>query len=239
MYDGADTAYYLESGYRVVGVEANPALADKLKRRFEGQIASGQLTCVNAAISPYGEPVALTLCGEDLGSSSLFADRVGNNRAIGSVTVQGVALATLFKQFGIPKYLKVDIEGADRFCVLSLTTESRPDFLSFEIGDDVDELLMHAGTLGYTRFKIINQNSFREFGNIECLYDRVARRLMRAMGYADPLLIRRAERFFVTGHSSGPVPWQSDGQWRSFDETRSIAGKSGLPGWNDIHATVG
>jgi hypothetical protein len=27
MYDGAESAYYLQSGYRVVAVEANPELA--------------------------------------------------------------------------------------------------------------------------------------------------------------------------------------------------------------------
>ena len=50
----------------------------------------------------------------------------------------------LFERFGIPEYLKVDIEGADRLCVLALTSDTRPTYLSFELGDDVDELLEHA-----------------------------------------------------------------------------------------------
>jgi FkbM family methyltransferase len=238
MYDGADTAYYLMSGYRVVSVEANPELVCKARKRFEHHISSGQLVCVHAAISPNGEPVELTLSGDDLGSSTLFGDKISHLRPIGRITVPGITMAHLFKQYGVPRYLKVDIEGADRFCVLSLTRESRPTFLSFEIGADVDELLVHAANLGYKRFKIINQNSFREFANVTCLYDRVARRLIRYLGYADPLMIRRAGRFFVSGHSSGPVPWESDGQWRSFEETRSIISKVKLPGWNDIHSSL-
>jgi predicted RNA methylase len=63
MYDGADTAYYLDSGYRVVAVDANPELVDKAKNKFAAQITSGQLTCINAAISASGEPVELTLSG--------------------------------------------------------------------------------------------------------------------------------------------------------------------------------
>ena len=238
MYDGADTAYYLEMGYQVVAVEANPELVDKAKQRFVAQIVSGQLTCINAAMSPKGEPVELTLSGSDLGSSTIFGERISHKRPIGSIRVPGVTIEHLFKRYGVPKYVKVDIEGADRFCVLSLTRENSPAFLSFEIGDDVEELLSHVATLGYKRFKIINQNSFREIGNIECLYDRIALRIMRDLGYADPLLIKRAGRFFVTGNSSGPVPWQGDGKWRSFDETRSIITTMKLPGWNDIHAAL-
>jgi len=243
MYDGADTAYYLECGYSVVAVEANPELVEGAKRRFEAQIASGQLTCIHAAISPGGENVNLTLCGQDLGSSSLLGDRIAHRRPMGAVTVPGVTLPQLFGLHGVPEYLKVDIEGVDRLCVLALTAGARPNFLSFEAGDDADELLSHASAIGYRRFKIISQNSFRELANQECLYDRAARRLMRNLGYREPQLVRRAGRFFVAGHSSGPVPWQSDGRWRPADETRSRlheARKANLlSGWYDIHAAAG
>lgn len=237
MYDGADTAYYLALGYRVVSVEANPHLVDMARRRFAVQLASGQLTCLNAAISQGGEPVELTLSGDDLGSSSLFGDRIAHRRPLGSIQVPGTTIDHLFKRHGTPKYLKVDIEGADRFCVLSLARGDLPPYLSFELGDDADELLSHAASLGYKRFKVINQNSFREYANVECLYDRVARRTMRYLGYADPLMVKRGGRFFVTGHSSGPVPWQSDGKWRTYDKTRSIIQRE-LLGWNDIHAAL-
>lgn len=242
MYDGADTAYYLECGYHVIAVEANPDLIDNAKIRFGAQIASGQLTCVNAAISPNGEAVELNLSGQDLGSSSLFSDRIAQKRPIGAITVLGVTLHQLFERYGIPEYLKVDIEGADRLCVLALTSDARPAFLSFEIGDDVDELFSHVETIGYRRFKIINQNSFRELSRQRCLYDRVTQRLIRYMGYREPKMVRRAGRFFTVGHSSGPVPWRSDGPWRSGDATRSILrearASNSLSGWYDIHATI-
>lgn len=238
MYDGADTTYYLECGYRVIAVEANPELTQQVQQTYADQIASGQLTCINAAISPNGDPVELNLSGKDLGSSTLFGERIAHKVPMGSVTVPGVTLEHLIEKYGIPDYLKVDIEGADRLCILPLTSETRPAFLSFEIGDDVDELLAHTAKIGYSRFKIINQNSFREIKNLQCLYDRVAYRLMRYMGYARPQLIKRAGRFFTPGHSSGPVPWRSDGRWRSADETRSLLRTSELPGWFDIHATT-
>ena len=93
--------------------------------------------------------------------------------------------------------------------------------------------------IGFRRFKIVDQRSFRELANRRCLYDRVTGRLMRYMGCREPQYIRRAGRFFVTGHSSGPVPWHGDGSWRSADATRSglreaIALTHST--WYDIHA---
>jgi hypothetical protein len=43
MYDGADTAYYLESGYKVIAVEANPNLAEMERSIFASPISRGEL----------------------------------------------------------------------------------------------------------------------------------------------------------------------------------------------------
>jgi FkbM family methyltransferase len=242
MYDGADTEYYLELDFQVVAVEANPDLVQNALQKFRRQIASGQLTCINAAISANGEAVELALSGTDLGSSSLFCDRIANKHPIGSITVPGVLLSDLFLRYGMPDYLKVDIEGSDRLCVLCLTHDKRPDFLSFEVGADVCELLEHAEAIGFKRFKMIDQVSFRELARQNCLYDRIARRTMRYLRYAEPLRVRRAGRFFVSGHSSGPIPWHSDGRWYSAGAMRARLGQmesADLNGWYDIHAAVG
>lgn len=243
MYDSADTAYYLEKGNRVVAVEANEQFVKRANDRFRDDIASGRLVCLNAAVSSKTGPVELVLSGDDLGASSLFGDRIADRQPIGSVTVPGLTMNELMTRFGVPHYLKVDIEGADRLCVLNLTVDTRPQYLSFEIGPDVEELLEHAGRIGYTRFKIINQISFRELGNERSLRDRVARRLAKRMGLAEPRLIKRAGRFFVSGRSSGPVPWESDGRWYSQEETRARwrAAREQAPpsAWYDIHATIG
>ena len=242
MFDGEDTAYYLESGYRVIAVEANPGLVSVAQERFKDAIASGQLTCVNAAISPTGEEVELTLTGTDLASSTLFDARVAHKLPFASIRVPGITLTDLFDRFGVPRYLKVDIEGADRLCILSLTPVTRPAFISFEVGDDAEELITHAENVGYTRFKIINQNYFRELANQNALYDRAVRRLMHRLGYLEPRKIKRAGRFFTADFSSGPVPWLSDGKWYSARETRerlrSAIEKQLLEGWYDIHAAL-
>lgn len=242
MYDGSDTAYYLECGHRVVAVEANPDLVAAATQRFADAIASGRLTCVHGAISPDGEAVELNLSAQDLGSSSVYAERVADRRPMGSISVPGLTLPQLIERHGLPDYLKVDIEGADRLCVLALTEELRPAYLSFELGDDVDELIAHLASVGYRRFKIINQVTFRELANQGNFRDRLARRVMRGLGYDRPLLVRRAGRFFRGEHSSGPAPWCSDGAWRPADTTRERLREArrgdGLRGWYDIHAAL-
>jgi FkbM family methyltransferase len=242
MFDGADTDYYLDSGHRVIAVEANPELVQAATVRFAGQIASGQLTCIHAALAERSGPIELYLSRSDLGSSSLFSQRVAHKTPAGSITVPGLSLADLTDAHGVPDYLKIDIEGADRICVLSLSATLRPKFVSFEIGDDLDELLGHLEGIGYKRFKVINQSSFRELANQTCLTDRAAHWLMRQLGYRDPRLIRRAGRFFVRGHSSGPVPWESDGRWYSLEATqarvRAAIAANDFQNWYDIHAMV-
>ena len=67
MYDASDTIYYLEEGYKVVAVEANPALVRRAETMLSSYIASGQLQILNAAISDTNEAVQLVVCGDDLG----------------------------------------------------------------------------------------------------------------------------------------------------------------------------
>ena len=242
MYDGADTSYFLSRGYRVVAVEANPELVSDAERKFKTQISAGQLICVNAAISPDGHEAELVLSGQDLGSSSLFGEKVAHKRPVGTVRVPGTSISDLFDLYGTPEYLKVDIEGADRFCVLALTPTTRPNFLSYEVGADAEELLSHAESLGYDRFKIINQCDFRELENQRCLYDRITGRLMLYMGYREPRFVRRGKRFFGQGNS-GPLPWESDGSWRPVHVTKQRlqqAREWGLTSgaWYDLHPSI-
>lgn len=241
MYDGADTAYYLELGFRVVAVEANPGLVQRAMTRFATEVKTGRLECVQGAIANSEETVELAISGEDLGLSSTVRDLLANR--LGTIRVPGITMDRLFGDHGVPHLLKVDIEGADGLCVRALSRERRPQYLSFEVGDDPTELIEHARSIGYDRFKVVNQVSFLELANQRSIRVRLVRRAIRLMGYENPRRVRRGGRFFISGHSSGPVPWLSDGRWRSADETlrawNRARGAGELTDWYDIHATVG
>ena len=240
MFDGSDTEYYLESGYRVVAVEANPNLANAARHRFANNVADGSLTVVNAAIAVGEEEVELTICGEDLGSSSTIGSMVVDRIPMGSYKVPAISYGKLVAKFGVPDYLKIDIEGADGICVEGITAAHRPPLLSFEVGDDFLSLLDHLTTVGYTEFKLINQLSFRESAREGLLRDRIRRKIMRMMGYSQPGFLRVSGRNFRIAHSSGPGPWASDGAWvdksaisEKWDQVR---GRGKIGNWYDLHA---
>ena len=49
--DGDDTAYYLNRGYKVVGIEADPLLVEQLSGRFAEPIARGDLLLLNLGVA--------------------------------------------------------------------------------------------------------------------------------------------------------------------------------------------
>ena len=78
------------------------------------------------------------------------------------VTVEGIGLEELMGKFGVPYYLKVDIEGADLVCLESLQRSgARPRYVSIESTmtswDGLKREFDLLGELGYCRFKIVNQ----------------------------------------------------------------------------------
>ena len=159
----------------------------------------------------------------------------------------------MLRDYGIPYYLKIDIEAADMLCVRELhNTVARPRFLSIEISfvdfADAREEFSELSSLGYTRFKIVNQYLH---STVTC--PRPAR-----------------EGSFVnyqfTEHGSGPFGEETPGPWVSIDEAllraevivaeqaihgahgilyqnqigrhyRDLRHRAGDPiGWYDIHA---
>ncbi|MCZ2153852.1 MAG: hypothetical protein LC114_08145 [Bryobacterales bacterium] len=56
MCDGADTAYYLFKGFRVIAIDADPILCEKASRRFADEIAEKRLEILNLGIAQ-GEQV--------------------------------------------------------------------------------------------------------------------------------------------------------------------------------------
>jgi hypothetical protein len=103
MYDASDTSYYLEEGYKVVAVEANPALAKSAEMKFGRWIETGRLKILNAAISEDSCPVELTIC-EMIWFRAPFIDKVG--RTPGNFSVAGLTPKELFSQYGVSALLE-------------------------------------------------------------------------------------------------------------------------------------
>jgi FkbM family methyltransferase len=117
--DGLDTASFLAQGFRVVAVEANAGLvlAFSKKEPFSSALADGRLVLLNVAITNQtGVNVTFYINHLDPKLSTMdprhFAGMAGRPKPA-PVSVPGATCAGLLSRYGVPHYLKVDIEGFD------------------------------------------------------------------------------------------------------------------------------
>ncbi len=162
---GEDTEFYLKKGFRVVAIEANPVLAERLKEKFRPHIADGSLMVVAYAIAESaGETWFYVSERSEWGTvQPTFAER---NAYMGSssnlITVNAIRFRDVLAEHGIPYYLKIDVEGADVLCLEGLLEVSgRPRYVSIESEKRSWQALLHEfelfTKLGYTKFKIVDQ----------------------------------------------------------------------------------
>jgi FkbM family methyltransferase len=167
VHTGQDTEFYLKKGFRVIGIEAHPEIYESAKQRLNFYIENGQLTLLNIAVSPQDEKVTFyaNLDRSFWGTTSL--DRVKEEeRSFGTrsieMTVEGRRFESILEEYGVPYYLKVDIEGSDLLCVKALQQfDSKPQFISIESTKTSWSALLAEITLlkelGYQKFKTVNQ----------------------------------------------------------------------------------
>jgi FkbM family methyltransferase len=178
MHEGEDTRYYIDRGFKVVGVEANPQLVANLRQKFAQHIADGRLRIVDRAIAPTNGKVELAINRVWSGLSSIDPAFIERNAALGYgsdyIEVEAVSFREIIEDFGMPYYLKIDIEGMDLLCVKALHYfPDRPKYLSLETAAtsggvaDYDRgfaELAELWTLGYRSFKYIDQVWFHSQG---------------------------------------------------------------------------
>jgi FkbM family methyltransferase len=171
VHQGEDTEYYLKKGFRVVGIEADPQLYNNIKHKLQPYIDNGQLQLLNLAIAPQDGEITFYANLNHSVWGTISPDWVQRNKIFGTnsqeITVQGCKFENILQQFGIPYYLKVDIEGADMLCVKALQHfDTKPQFISIESDKNSwNNLLAEFNILkklGYQKFKIISQQNITQ-----------------------------------------------------------------------------
>jgi FkbM family methyltransferase len=167
MNNGDDTEFYLAKGFRVVAVEANPSLVARAKERFASQIAAQRLSVYGVAVSDHDGTVEFFEDTEDDGRSSLSQEyAVQNVTSRGGqwrrIEVPCLRMERILGECGVPYYLKIDIETADRLCLEALKEyRCRPRYVSFELNlANFEETFLNLKLLwdlGYRGFKLVNQ----------------------------------------------------------------------------------
>jgi FkbM family methyltransferase len=166
MHEGTDTDFYLRKGFRVVSVEADPLLACAAKIRFSGAIREKRLTIVNKAIAAHPGLVTLYRSANTIWSTldrnraDLVAKKAAESEAI---EVEAITTKDLLTEFGVPYYLKIDIEGLDTTALAGLKdVDDRPRYVSIESErrdlQTVRQELSIFSSVGYDAFKVVPQH---------------------------------------------------------------------------------
>ncbi len=165
-HQGEDTDFYLKKGFRVVGIEANATLHRLVSEKFAGHEQSGRLRLLNIAVAPEDGPITFYE-NESVsvwGTTSLDWVLRNEKRGTRSVetVVQGRRFENVLREYGVPYYLKIDIEGADILCVEALQrVADKPKYVSLESSITSWNGLLHEFSvlreLGYRWFKVVNQ----------------------------------------------------------------------------------
>jgi len=233
LNNGDDAAYYLNLGFRVVGIEANPLLAAQCTRRFENEIRQGRMKVVNAGV--LNEPGEFTFYRNltDHGWSSFRPDCGKKGGKWDELIIRCVTTQQLIAEHGKPFFMKVDIEGADFQTLHSLTTDSAPAYVSLEL-NYADPIVERLIDLGYSDFKFVNGETYRPTPPI---FDhQPGWRLLRKLGRVAPFVrsgisrlperLRPNSEYDPPGkyspdgypfglHSSGPFGERAAGSWLS------------------------
>jgi len=250
LYDGNDTAYYLSQGYRVVAIEADPVLAERAQSRFCLEIEQSRLTLLNIGIGPKEGVMQFWICDavrEWNSFDKAVASRLGLDNH--PVDVYCRPFRDILMEYGVPYYLKIDIENYDRYCIEAIDPGNRPQYVSLELSSFDDLIVLRQN--GYNAFKLIHQSprfgfsQFHATASIESVVRAVCEPLQEHRGSQ---VGRKENREGMPPGQSGPFGERTDGQWDNFEQAAYdlltfVLGHSqyGNPPdwfiWFDIHAT--
>ncbi|AVG24673.1 methyltransferase [Pontimonas salivibrio] len=219
---GNDLPYYLEKAQQVVAVEANPSRCREIRSRFSAELREGRLFLEEAAITefPIHGKVRFWVSKEHDVQSSLV-ESGKDPEQFDPVEVATTTLDKLLDRFGVPDYLKIDLEHYDLAILRSLKRfGSFPAALSVEVHSM--KILQQLSQIGhYNSYKIIRGKS-------------VARHYQ---DFPFEGVDGETHYFSFPHHSSGPIGSDIESHWFSFADVRAILRLAGT-GWLDIHAST-
>jgi FkbM family methyltransferase len=246
LHNGADTAYYLHKGFRVLAIEANPILTAAAQVRFKKEIALGLLTVLNIGVADREGTLSFWVNDANDTQSSFDLARATSHGLCHEVRVSSYPLSAVTKEYGVPYYLKSDIQGNDFLCIKTLDPSDLPKYISVELdspqttgqSNDEHNLIADLQAIGYRRFKIINQTTFTDSTPI--FDNQVALRLLRkassrlpgvkclinALPVSTHLKKTDFDNFLdqfdrkFEGGCSGPFGEETWGPWCSFEEIK-------------------
>ena len=138
------------------------------------------------------------------------------------IEVESVPFVEVLREHGVPHYLKLDLEMSDSLCVAALEPPDLPTYISVEAHSLTN--LTDLAAIGYTGFKVIDQENHRALTRRSELRELGLRARRRAAGKVPVLRhaygkVRPGRgRLPATYGSSGPFGEDTDGGWLTLEE---------------------
>ncbi len=234
LHNGDDTDYYLTKGFNVVSVEADPELVEIATERFDQYIYTGQLVLINQAISNSVGNIEFFIHPIKKDWSSCYRELAeSDGNASNKIEIPSTTILELCKEYGVPRYIKVDVEGCDLMVAEQLyKMDVKPKFVSFETSKkDYAGIFSWLYVSGYSKFQLVNQalNMEREMPHKSSEGGRVDYKFSK----------------YSSGFFGEDLP---DEKWLSYDEALSryqkykelkmLDNKELGLGWLDVHARL-
>jgi FkbM family methyltransferase len=265
MHNGDDTISYLNMGYKVVAIEADPVQANSAREKFKEFIKSGQLTILNVGVAA-AEGEFDFYINEVRPEWNSFDLSIASRDGLPwhAIKIKALPFSSIITDNGTPFYLKVDIEGHDYLCIRGLNKNDLPRYMSVEVNDisNINDL----AEKGFTRFKLIFQYNLahldlppneyfkkwlwsyklRQWNSFPI---KVFRKLggSKFINWIDRQAIPAYSKEYKKG-TSGNFGEQLGGQWHNLEEIKAIYNyyyqlfhqlpdKKDYGFWVDIHAS--
>ena len=221
MNNGDDVQYYLLKNARVVGVEANAGLCELARKRFSREIASGQLTILNLALSDResAEPLTFYIHKTNHVLSQLPKPDESSLHEFEPVQVQSRTPSSIVRRFGPPLYIKIDVEHFDLQVLRNL----------FAAGIRPPEISAESHSIAV--FACLVENGYRRFSLVD------GWTVPKVYGNATVATAQGPKPYSFPKHSAGPFGVDIRSQWSDADAFFVELAKAGL-GWKDIHARL-
>lgn len=159
LYTDANRSKYQRS----LLVEANPSLCTFLEEKYHG---TPSIEIVNTIVSNKASETFYISNADTI--STVDKEWIHNSRFAGTYQWQPVeniptcSIDGLVGRYGLPSFIKIDVEGYEYNVLLSMTKAYSP--LCFEWAEEKkDELLLsvkYLDTLGYTKFAVQQEDSY-------------------------------------------------------------------------------
>lgn len=150
---------------KIIAIEASPITFEKLKNNC----TNDKIILLNYAVcNNSGNDIKFYHCNADTLSTlnknwlSDDSSRFCNFASYKEITCKTITIDNLIEKYGEPELIKIDVEGGEYECILSLTKKVK--LLCFEWASETNNItfncLSHLDKLGFTKFYVQNEDKY-------------------------------------------------------------------------------